>query len=46
MIFEFVDNGEVKEIEVDDEFVSTSYINLELLEKEDEDKVEEEREIE
>ena len=41
MIFEFIDNGEMKEVEVDDDCVSTSYINLELLEKDDEDKTEE-----
>ena len=45
MIFEFVDNGNTKEVEIDDECISVSYINLELneslqIEDEDEDKTE------
>jgi hypothetical protein len=40
MIFEFVEDGETTKVEVDDECVSKSYINLELIEEEDEDKTE------
>ena len=41
MLFEFVENGEVTEIEVDDSLCSTSHIDLELIEEEeDEDKTE------
>ena len=45
MIFEFVDSEGTKEIEIDDSLVSTSYIDLELLEEEnDEDKAERQKE--
>lgn len=45
MIFEFVDGGITKTIEVDEDCVSTSFINLELYdEDEDEDKIEVDKE--
>ena len=40
MIFEFVDDNQIIKVEVSDDKVSTSYINLELIEEEDEDKTE------
>ena len=40
MIFEFTDEDGVNEVEVDDGCISTSYIELELIEEEDEDKTE------
>ena len=41
MIFTFVDDNQEIKVEVDDDKVSTSYINLELLnEEEDEDTTE------
>ena len=42
MIFEFVDGDDIKKVEVDDECVSSSYIDLEILnEEENENKTEE-----
>lgn len=42
MIFVFVDNGEETEIEVDDSLCSTSYVEIDLEEKDEDNTKEEE----
>jgi len=39
MIFEFVNDGETIKVEVDNDLVTTSYIEFELCEENDEDKI-------